>query len=282
MYHLKTYEGLKTEFETPKWVYSSKEDGNDKVKIEFLKTTTDKITSAKKEGNLSKIDTRKKERICCSRQALISTHLFNMTVLSLIWGCGCTQSKQPDPTHTKWINRIHCGLKKSPSNSHRYGFGVGSERIFRVVHATLNTSRQWVREKEPKSRLPEWQSISECASVLLALYDNNQDKDVFLNPEIEDCPLTLEGRMICDICGAPEDFQWHSTVISTLVLGEKTPVANRYGLKRTHFHDGFLVTCSPLWSAATASNSFEGAQDTCRSSCRVKDASEPLLSWHRL
>lgn len=56
MYHLKTYEGLKTEFETPKWVYSPKQDGNDKVKIEFVKTTTDKkITSAKKKGNLSPI-----------------------------------------------------------------------------------------------------------------------------------------------------------------------------------------------------------------------------------
>ncbi|OJJ79261.1 uncharacterized protein ASPGLDRAFT_40123 [Aspergillus glaucus CBS 516.65] len=49
MYHLKTYEGLKTKFETPRWVYPAKQNGNDKVKIEFVKTTTDKkITSAKK------------------------------------------------------------------------------------------------------------------------------------------------------------------------------------------------------------------------------------------
>lgn len=52
MYHLKTYTGLTTEFEAPKWIYSPKQDCNDNVKIEFVKTTTDKkVTSAKNKGN---------------------------------------------------------------------------------------------------------------------------------------------------------------------------------------------------------------------------------------
>lgn len=39
------------------------------------------------------------------------------------------------------------------------------------------------REKEPKSRFPERQSISEYISALLALYGNVEDKeDIFLDP----------------------------------------------------------------------------------------------------
>lgn len=51
MHHLKIFEGLKTEYDYPIRKYNDKQDGSDKVKIEFLKNTSEKkLTTAKKKG----------------------------------------------------------------------------------------------------------------------------------------------------------------------------------------------------------------------------------------
>lgn len=53
MHHLKTYDGLKTEYVHPNWSHRDDQDGNEKVKIEFVKQTTQKkLDSAQKKGKL--------------------------------------------------------------------------------------------------------------------------------------------------------------------------------------------------------------------------------------
>lgn len=53
MHHLKTYDGLETEYVHLNWSHRDDQDGNDKVKIEFVKETTQKkLDSAQKKDKL--------------------------------------------------------------------------------------------------------------------------------------------------------------------------------------------------------------------------------------